>query len=450
MQQRTWLLAAIVVLIANAAFLAFNLAASVAPVEPLLERVRTAFATGELTRDDWRFFDSRRGANQYNDCLILMFAIDRSAPPLARSVGPVVTYRDMTWEGHCRTLAELSRADPVVAPYMRYPYARYWHGYVPVTVALLQFLELEEARQLLKALVYASLLLLLMAAGTAHRGLFILAAAISLTGLLFWALPYYAQSPSHGPGDAFVILGLAFLLAWRERLTREELLIPFCAVYGAGIVYLEFLTGLLPTAAALLIPAVYLMRESGRTGPPNAWPPVGIALLAFAFGAGLTVLLKQVLAVAFIGPEVLAPFLDKLHFWTGLAEPSAPGSALEGRLAAPLLAVLRKGGSALAYGSIDGARALFAATVLAWGAASWLAVRNQDRRRLDELLAFAAGAGVIVAWIIVFPEHTAGHEFMARMFIVPIALGWAALACQVRCLPQIHAATAGALHEPGR
>jgi hypothetical protein len=423
----------LVVLTANVLFLAVNLAGWAAPAEPLLERVRTAFATGDLLYDDWRPFDRWRGYNQYNDCIILLLATDRSAPLLSRAVGPVITSRGRSYSGYCETLAEVARAEPVVAKYRRARYARYWHGYVPVTVALLQVLELERARHVLKATVYAALLLLLVAAGGTHRGLRLVAGAIALTGLMFWGLPYFGQSPSHGPGDAFVILGIAALFVWREELSRISLLVPFCAAYGAGVVYLEFLTGLLPTAAGLLIPTVYLIAASRRMhgDPPGpAWRNAILALLAFSLGAGLTFIMKQVFAVTFLGWDVMAAVMNQLQLWTGLRASSTVAPS-DGRFFMPLMTVLGKGAHVLTYGSKTGAAALFAASTLAWVAAAWLALRSRERGRLSDFAAFAAGTAVIAGWILLFPSHTYVHTFMVRMFMVPIALGWAALAWQV-------------------
>jgi hypothetical protein len=51
---------------------------------------------------------------------------------------------------------------------------------------------------------------------------------------------------------------------------------------------------------------------------------------------------------------------------------------------------------------------------------------------LSDLLAFAMGAVVIVSWVLLFQKHTSVHSgFIVRILIVPISLGWAALAWQL-------------------
>jgi hypothetical protein len=97
-----------------------------------------------------------------------------------------------------------------------------------------------------------------------------------------WAVPYFGPNFSHAPGDILVILGLACLLLWRERLSRLATLVPFCAVYGAGAVYLEFLTGQLPTAMGLLFP----MALPGGQGTAGAGRPARGSMALRTRGAG--------------------------------------------------------------------------------------------------------------------------------------------------------------------
>lgn len=48
------------------------------------------------------------------------------------------------------------------------------------------------------------------------------------------------------------------------------------------------------------------------------------------------------------------------------------------------------------------------------------------------VLALVVGAALIIVWILSFQTHTYHHaEFMVRISIVPIGLGWAALVWQL-------------------
>ena len=432
---RPWLLSVLIVFAANGLFLGLNVAGSAAPVGPLVERIRTAFEAGALGPWDWRAFDSQRGYNQYNDCMILLFSITRDASVLSRALGPLRTVRNEDIPGHpgyCITLNEMVQGDEVVAQYKVKRYTHYWHGYLPISAALLQAFELSHVRYLLKIGVYAALILLVVATGTRQSRLLLVSVPIAVTGVLFWGVPQFGQSLCHGPGDAFVIIGLACLLFWRERLSRLRMFVPFCAAYGAGVVYLEFLTGLLPTALGLLLPIAYLVavtRPDYADRPRFAWQFAAAGLAAFLLGAALTVAIKQVLAALFVDTGAMVSVSRSLQQWTGAYEGSS--SLLEGRLLV-LLSALRRYGRFLTYGSVPGAVALFASALLAWVAAGWLAFRSAATRPRSDFLAFAAGASVIVIWTMTFPTHTFWHPWMVRILIVPIALGWGALLWQLK------------------
>src|SRR3990172_4279914 len=68
------------------------------------------------------------------------------------------------------------------------------------------------------------------------------------------------------------------------------------------------------------------------------------------------------------------------------------------------------------------------------GGGGWLlAWPPPPGQRRGAFLACAAGATIIVAWVVVFPTHTFGHGwFMVRMMLAPLALGWVALLIEAR------------------
>lgn len=224
---RPWVRALALVVLANGAFLLLALGTARLPREPLTERIRNAFTTGELIDNDWPWLESRRGFNQYHDCTVLQMISNRDDHVWANAVAPLMYNRNRGETDRCATLRMLVNEGPGTAPYLVYRYTRYWHGYNPVTAALLWVFDLGHVRQVLKITLYGALVLLVVAAGTRHRGLFAVGTSISVTGALFWAVPYFGQSLTHGPGDIFVILGLGCLLFWRDRLTRLATLMSF-------------------------------------------------------------------------------------------------------------------------------------------------------------------------------------------------------------------------------
>jgi hypothetical protein len=232
---RPWVRALALVVLANGVFLLLALWVAHLPRERLDQRIRDAFGSGELIENDWPWLESRRGFNQYHDCSVLQMISNRDDDLWANAVAPLIYNRNKGETDRCATLRTLVTEGPNTAQYLVYRYTRYWHGYNPVGAALLWVVDLGCVRTILKVTLYCALLLLIVAAGTRHRGLLAVAASIAVTGVLFWAVPYFGQSLTHGPGDIVVILGLACLLFWRERLSRPATLVPFCAVYGAGV-----------------------------------------------------------------------------------------------------------------------------------------------------------------------------------------------------------------------
>jgi hypothetical protein len=438
---RPWLRAVSLVALANAVFLLLGLWLAHQPREPLRQRIRTAFADGDLIENDWPWLDRRRGFDQYNDCSILQMITNDDDHALAAAVGPLIYNKNRGETDKCETLRHIVTEGPQAAPWLSFRYTRYWHGQDPVTAALLRLFDLGRARALLEAALYASLLLLPLAAGTGRRELLAVAGAIAVTGVLFWAVPYFGQSFTHAPGDILVVLGIVGLLFWRRRLAVPATLVPYSALYGAGAVYLEFLTGQLPTAAGLLLGSAYLigrLRPAPDDRPRAAWRLALAALGGFIMGALLTVAIKQALAVAVVGPDALRSFAEYLgryvnpspgaslrHFgetW------SSPGDPLLVSTPKAIYALLGEG-YVLAYGSPAGALALYAASVLAWSAAVWLAFRRRAPEARSDLLALAAASGVWLVWACAFQTHTTIHKWwMVRMLLVPLSFGWGAVA----------------------
>jgi hypothetical protein len=386
--------------------------------------------------------------DQYNDCSILQMITNHDDDPLASAIGPLIYNKNRGETDKCATLHKIVNERPTAAPYLVFRYTRYWHGYDPVAAGLLSIFDVGHARKALKIALYGALIMVGVAAGTRHRGLSAVAASIAITGALFWAVPYFGPCFSHAPGDIFVMLGLAALFLWRDRLSRLATLVPFCAVYGAGVVYLEFLTGQLPTAAGLLFPTAYLIaraRPEPDDRPREAWRFAFAALVAFGLGAVLTVVIKQILAVTLLGPEALASFLEYLKRYVN-PSPSASlqhfgetwSSSNHNLVWSSLKAiyVVLGEGYVLTYGSRPAAALLYGAGVLAWLTAGYLAFRGAGRLAWSDLLAMAAGAGIVAAWALLFQTHTTLHKFwMVRMLIVPLSMGWGAVAWQLTTSP---------------
>jgi len=426
-----WFRTAAIVVGLNAFFLAIMLLASTVPAETMRERALQAFETGSLSTQDRRRFDSRIGWHQYNDCLILQM-ISNDDEALPRSLGPLVYYPE-DFRGFCAAFRALLEQELTTDELYSFRYTRYWHGHNAVTAALLVGLDFETVRHVLRAAAYLSLLVLFVVALRSGPQLRAMGLIMALFGAAFWGLPYFAQSPSHGPGDTAVVLGFVVLLALARRGLSISSYQALCASFGATLVFMEFLTGLLPTAAAMLLPLGYLAARSAEPpagGVAAQWRFALAGLFAFGLGVVLTALLKQLFAVAAFGPEVVEAFTNNLNFYVQDLDRGPDNRLLMGFYTA--ISVILKWGTILAYGSGTGARMLFGSAMVAWGAAFLIALRLWSKRSAHLFAVCAAGAAIILIWILIIPTHTFHHPYMVRMMIAPIALGWIALALQIQ------------------
>lgn len=71
------------------ALLGANVLSTAVDRAPVRAHIAEAFAAGELDLRDHLRTDTKRGAHQYNDCLILLLIADERAPPLQRALSPL-------------------------------------------------------------------------------------------------------------------------------------------------------------------------------------------------------------------------------------------------------------------------------------------------------------------------------------------------------------------------
>jgi hypothetical protein len=416
---RPWLAIAVTIVTLNALFLVFALSTTLLSQERLEARIESAFERGDLVENDYLSFDTRRGDHQYNDCNILQMLVNRDTSPINQALGPWIYYRkDFT--SCCLTLRELVTGERRADTFLSHRYTRYWHGYFLPTGLALSVMELHNFRVLLLALVVGSILLIVVAA--AREPFFLpFAVPIAVAALAIWGVPHFAQGISHGFGDAAAMAGLALLMSLRPD--RDTLLLPFCAAYGCVVAYFEMLTGPLPTASGLLFVVVYLRakRNHPNDSASRHLRTAVTALAVFAVGATATVITHVVLVAAFVQPHDLHLFAGNLDRYTG-----APDNRLFA-FAQANFRLLRRG-TVLTFGSTSALLLLCATTALCWIVAGAFAWKRRRLGAFSDFLAFVVGAASVPAWVFLLTNHTLIHAgFMARILIVPIALGWSAL-----------------------
>ena len=424
-----WLRAFRSVLILNAVFPILLLVSSLLPSDVIIDRIQSAFATDELIENDYLPYNIYQGFHQYNDCNILQIMTNQDSSQVASALGPWLHMPHSSATEACRTLRELvvDKQDPDA--YFSSRYSRYWHGYIPILSVLLVFLQISTLRVILRIAVYMAVLLVLLSSIREKRFL-ILTGPVFLSGAFFWGLPYFGQGMSHALGDIVVMLGIACLVFWHRGFAHAGRLIPFCASFGAVIVYFEMLTGPLPVAAGLLFPTVYLISRLTNhfdTKINHHLRLATLALISFAMGAVITVAVRILVAASLVQPSGLDIFVGNLSIYT---QPVDTKSFVPGFLR-PLGYLLRNG-AVLAYGSHWGLSVLYTSVALSWFVSLWLAYRNATCSGLVDLSAFVIGAASIPVWTFILQTHTLQHAgFMTRILIVPISLGWAAMLWQL-------------------
>ena len=405
--------------IVNVLFLGLML---VTPYDPdrVGDRVRAAFATGDLGLEEYRRRDIRRGWHQYNDCAVLQLLVAPDSSRVARALAPRWSFlrADVEENLSCGALEALTVGGASRDSMATHRYARYWHGYmVPVGFGL-RAMDLVDLRRLLLLAVCFGIATLAVAAVGARSYSRRTGLAIAGAATLFWGVPYFAPGLSHGPGDAALLLALAALVYRPVLVTDFGALLPYAAVFGAIVVFFEAFTGQLPIAGAWL--AALVLAAARDEAPPgvDARLVALAALCAFGVGGLMTVGSKQLLAALFAEPAAGSAFVKRLGGYLAIpaARDGVPGVLL------PYVELVRR-----MYALTGWHRP--AAKVLAWALAiAWLlvAVRGWRHRRdvrVRDLIFLGALALLPALWVLLVPTHTLIHaSFMVRMMVVPISL----------------------------
>jgi hypothetical protein len=374
--------------------------------------------------------DPRRGRNQYNDCMVLQMIADDTTNVVRKAQIPKVYVSSSEYNDVCLTLRRLAQNPTVRGELFKDEYGRYWHGYVPVATGLLWLFDLGQTRTLLKMFVFTAILAFALIGWRAGGTIAIYSCVVALSAAVFWGLPYFGQGLSFAPAEASLFIGLSLLVVYRKRLTSTNLNVAAaCGAYGVVIAYFEFLTGPLPTAAGLLFPLAFLLKSTDRDSSIwHRWLFAFAAVIAFIAGAITTVAIKQVIAFAIAGDAPLRGFMSHLVLYTGFSDAGSDPSL------AAIFKKLLRASIVLTYYSHTGAKMLLITSSLCWLLAILLATSSSYRNdgRIHIFLAHCVGAASVPMWVLLLREHTFIHAgFMARILLVPICLGFSALAMQL-------------------
>jgi hypothetical protein len=396
--------------------IACNVLSAALPRAPIQREVRRGFAERQLQNYGWLVYNSTIGMHQFNDCLVLLEAVDDRAPLVKRALSPTISGASVGQGGGgytvpCPPLRAFANGErPPLLPGDHYH--RYVHGNVALTAALLQIATIKDlhswysALSLLLALAVVGLALWRLArAGTRDAGPLTLS-FVALNGVLLataFGVQYYGQSLAHFPADILLSLYLLAVISLGARLSSLSLACACAAAFGVLTMYFEFLTGGLPMGASMVL-AVACVQTLDRPRSGD-WARVGITLAAFLIGFVGIYAIKQAVTGYVFGADVLTASGERLETW------------LSGAKIGETFMRLGFFSPVIGGGSVPMAALLIASSAAALGA-SVATLAFRWRTAPIGAWGLAAAALIIPAWYLTLRLHTYAHAFMMIRIMV--------------------------------
>lgn len=391
-------------------------------VETARRHILAAYESGDLVPGSWRDRGNTViGEHQYNDCLILLMAIDqRLENRWQLAVSPSAPFAD--GQQPCdalQTFAQTNQTEIGVQPYHRYLHAQ--------TVLMRYILPLADIATI--RWVFSSILSLLIIAVAAFAMFRLTRGDDVFVGLLFVSIGFgfarwfgfesFSQSLGHAPADAVAVLFALYLCVASHRQLSRVHLVTASALFGCFTILTEFLTGGLPLGLAMIVGITPFVLRSSANRMEIA-VSVATAAAAFVIAAGLCLVIKLALATLVFGPEVITDFASSLeHRTAGDPDPVKWLRKVIGGLSTPV------GG--LHY-FMAGFGLLLAVVGGIWGWQKIQSLSSSEAFRTKATL-LAGSNLVLLAWLIVFWQHTIQHAwFMDRIFVWTYCSGFALFA----------------------
>lgn len=402
-------------LLASAVLLAFNVASANLPRAPIAAAVRDGFAHRQLSDYGWLPMNTQIGFHQFNDCLILLMAVDDRPEAIKRAFSPSIAGASVGVSGGgfivpCPVLHKFIQGERAPLTDADY-YHRYVFGNVALTALLLQTASIGEVRAAYGTLSFlAPFLLFLFAAWRFWRGrgeAATLGLAAVYGGLLTFAFAaqYYGQSLAHFPPDILLSLYLWGVVLLGRRLEGLNAFAAYNAVFGALTMYFEFLSGGAPMGASLVLAVAAAqaldakMRDYARD-----WTRLIVSIGAYGVGFITIYLAKQIATTMVFGADKLASSGSRLETWMTGANPFQ----VYGRLYTYLNEI---GGGSQWIGVMVVGGAL-AALIAA------LVQMIRARSAAPGQWGLVAAALVVPVWYLLLPLHTYVHAWMMIRIVV--------------------------------
>jgi len=279
------------------------------PGDPSLYRTRVAqgFATGTLVENPYQLGSTTIGSHQWNDCLIIVMAMDQRGDPARLALSPILMDFGPSPSVTTNPCAVLSALNQGATPNGNlYYYDNYPHGAVVLLRHVLPYRDIDRIRAAYRTALTLSLVLSLALAmiGLA-RGQNIRAFAVigvtSVALMRYFGLESFSQSLGHGPADAIIGAYTAALAAMALRPAGLALAVLAAAVFGALTMIFELFTGGVPLGLAMVVGLTPLVVR------PAVRPAIAAAAAAAAFlGAGAVFYFAKMAAVVVVAGSGIA------------------------------------------------------------------------------------------------------------------------------------------------
>ena len=408
------LMALAAALLASIVLLAVNYVSATLPREQINAAIRQGFNDRQLVRWGWLPLNSDIGVHQFNDCLVLLMAVDDRAPALERSLSPTISGASVGTGGGgftvpCPPLREFvsGRMEPLKPSDH---YHRYVHGNVAVTAAMLEVFSIWGVRTIYGLLAQFTPLIVLGLAlwrfarpreDSAGPVTLAFAAFTSFMLAAFFGVQYYGQSLAHFPADILLSLYLLTIVLGGKSLDSPIRFAMLNALFGALTMYFEFLSGGIPMGVSLVL-AIASARALDRGGDMKK---IFFAGCCFTLGVVTIYAVKQIATGIVFGSEVFGASGSRLSTWMGGVFPVTTIIRLFWQLRE------LAGGSQIAGG------AMAAASI----AAFFFAVYRLSDRKFPVQAGhwgFIWAALVIPVWWFTFSLHTYVHAWMMIRIMV--------------------------------
>ncbi len=413
-------------------------------------KIRNAFATNAIPIEDIRHYRDPRGLDPWADCLAMQMAITQDGDIL-KDAFSAYTYTERAFAlsgneadettGKCLLLSRYVAGQPLGDDFVRINYNRYWWGSGTLfrTLAGLTPLSVAGYRNLIHALCFAGLGLILIAFVRRYGVRSLLAAPLLLSILLGFSMMSMGRSISQAPSTmaGFIMIGIISLRGVNQWQPAARAY--WYGLAGAVTVYFCLLNGGLALIALLVCiesAMPFVMAAWDRRAPSeesrDGWAPLKavIANLSYFMIGGASAVAARVIGYALVSG---APLLDAVRDWSAKLVFRIDGTATPGTgtelpwpermllLAQRLNDVRQKPFDLFALPRL--ADLFYVSGALAWAAGLILFWRLHRRggSGLGLPAAFLMAGAIVPAWFLLMLQHSLVHAWMTARLLAPFA-----------------------------